>query len=234
MEGRSSPQAGIAEHVILLHGLGRTRRSMRPVEKRLAACGYTVVNIDYPSRKHPIEYLADVVLDDAIEPFKKVPQAKFHFVTHSLGGIIVRYYLKHHQLGGLGRVVMLSPPNQGSEVVDWLKETFFFKKTHGPAGQQLSASANNFLRDLGPVVFELGIITGDRAYEPWAPFLISGPNDGKVSVERTKVGGMKDLLVLPCSHTFIMRRADVIAQVLFFLAHGVFDHRSVTPQRRHS
>ena len=230
MNGRSSLQASRTEFVLLLHGLGRTSRSMRPVERRLAASGYAAVNIDYPSRKHPIDYLADVVLDKAIEPFKNVPQAKFHFVTHSLGGIIVRYYLKHHPLEGLGRVVMLSPPNQGSEVVDRLKETFFFKKTHGPAGQQLSASANDFLRELGPVGFELGVITGDRAYEPWAPLLISGPNDGKVSVERAKVRGMKDLLVLPCSHTFIMRRADVISQVLYFLAHGVFDHKSVTPR----
>lgn len=233
MNGRSSLQAGRTEFVLLLHGLGRTSRSMRPVEKRLAASGYAAVNIDYPSRKHSIDHLADVVLDKAIEPFKSVPQAKFHFVTHSLGGIIVRYYLKHHRLSGLGRVVMLSPPNQGSEIVDWLKEMFLFKKFHGPAGQQLSVSANSFLLDLGPVTFELGIITGDKAFEPWAPFLIPGPSDGKVSVERAKVQGMRDLIVLPHSHTFIMRRAGVIAQVLYFLGHGVFKHALSARKSRH-
>jgi triacylglycerol lipase len=230
----SSPSLNVAppEFVILLHGLGRTRRSMRPIEKSLIGNGYKAINVDYPSRKYPIEQLADDVLDKVLEPCKEIAPARFHFVTHSMGGIIVRYYLKHHRLRGLGRVVMLSPPNQGSEVVDRLKETFFFKKTHGPAGQQLSASANDFLRDLGPVTFELGVITGDRAYEPWAPFLIPGPNDGKVSVERAKVGGMRDLLVLPYSHTFIMRRADVIAQVLYFLKYGLFDHASATMGRR--
>jgi triacylglycerol lipase len=226
MKARRYPESGFTEYVILLHGLGRTRRSMRPIEKSLSAHGYVVVNIDYPSRKHPIEYLADKFLGDVLEPYKKIPNARIHFVTHSLGGIVVRYYLKHHRLSGLGRVVMLSPPNQGSEVVDWLKEKRLFKKIHGPAGQQLSASANSFLLDLGPVTFELGIITGDKAFEPWAPFIIPGPNDGRVSVERAKVQGMKDLIVLPHGHTFIMRSPGVIGQVLNFLGHGLFKHAS--------
>ncbi len=233
MESRYHPAVGLTEYVILLHGLGRTRRSMRRIQKSLSAHGYEVVNIDYPSRKHPIEYLADKIIDDVLEPYKKIPNARIHFVTHSLGGIVVRYYLKHHPLSGLGRVVMLSPPNQGSEIVDWLKDRFLFRKLHGPAGQQLSVSANNFLHDLGPVTFELGIITGDRAFEPWAPFLIPGPSDGKVSVERAKVQGMRDLIVLPHSHTFIMRRAGVIAQVLYFLAHGIFKHALRAARIRH-
>lgn len=216
------------EYVFLLHGLGRTWRSMSRLEKSLSEHGYHVGNVDYPSTKHSVEYVADKILDDVLKPYRKMSQTKIHFVTHSLGGIVVRYYLKHHKLSNLGRVVMLSPPNQGSELVDLLKDTYLFKKWHGPAGQQLSASANSFLQSLGPVHFELGIITGDKAFDPLASFLIPGPHDGKVSVESAKVPGMRDFLVLPHTHTFIMRSKSVIDQVTYFLRHGVFKHASST------
>ncbi len=206
---------------------------MSRIEKSLSDHGYHVINVNYPSRKYPVEYLADHILDKALKPYRNSPQTKIHFVTHSLGGIIVRYYLRHHRLSNLGRVVMLSPPNQGSELVDWLKDTFFFKKLSGPAGQQLSSSANDFLTMLGPVPFELGIITGEKASDPLALFLIPGPNDGRVSVERAKVQGMKDFLVLPRSHTFIMRNKSVIAQVEFFLRHGVFKHAAAKAVSHH-
>jgi triacylglycerol lipase len=214
--------------VFLLHGLGRTKRSMKPVERGLTEAGYEVINLNYPSRKRRIEDLADDVLDRALGPHRKAPPRKIHFVTHSLGGIIVRYYLKHHRLLSLGRVVMLSPPNQGSELVDWLRNHFLFKRL-GPAGQQLSASANDFLASLGPVNFELGVITGDKNFDPVAAWLIPGPSDGKVSVERAKVRGMSDFLVLPHSHTFIMRSPAVIEQVIHFLRHGDFRHAPLSP-----
>ena len=233
MGSKSPPNSKATEYAILLHGLVRTRRSMSRIEKSLSEHGYHVINVDYPSTKHPIEYLADHILDDVLKPHKKTPRTKIHFVTHSLGGIVVRYYLRHHQLSNLGRVVMLSPPNQGSELVDWLKDRFLFKKWHGPAGQQLSASANSFLQSLGPVHFELGIITGDKTFDPLASFLIPGPHDGRVSVERAKVQGMKDFLVLPRSHTFIMRNKGVIAQVIHFLRHGAFKPASVTAGSHH-
>jgi triacylglycerol lipase len=216
--------ASQTEYVILLHGLGRTKRSMKTIEKSLADHGYHAVNVDYPSTKHPIEYLADIILNDVLKDYKRKSHSKIHFVTHSLGSILVRYYLKHHNLPNLGRVVMLSPPNQGSELVDWLKNSFVFKKWPGPAAQQLSTTADGFLRRLGPVHFELGVITGEKPIDPLALFIIPGPHDGKVSVERAKVQGMSDFLVLPYSHTFIMRSPVVIDQVLYFLRHGVFKH----------
>ncbi len=210
------------EAVVLLHGLGRTKRSMGVLAKALRGEGYVVLNLDYPSRRFRIEDLADGVLDEAVRGLRIEPPARVHFVTHSMGGIVVRYYLKHHRPTALGRVVMLSPPNQGSELVDRLKDLHVFRSIHGPAGQQLNASANEFLDRLGVVDFELGIITGRTRLDPLAARLIPGPNDGKVSVERAKVRGMKDFLVLPHHHTFIMRRRAVIDQVVHFLRCGVF------------
>ncbi len=210
-----------AEHVLLLHGLNRTGRSMKRTAQVLAGEGFTPVIVDYPSRKHTIEQLADDVLHKALGSIPRQTTARVHFVTHSLGGIIVRYYLKSHEVHDLGRVVMLSPPNQGSEIVDVLKDSPLFKFTHGPAGLQLG-TADRFLRDLGPVGFELGVIAGERSVDPVSTSIIAAPNDGKVAVERTKVPGMKDFLVVPYIHTFIMRRKAVIDQVVHFLRHGAF------------
>jgi len=196
---------------------------MNKIEKRLAGAGYIPVNIDYPSRRHSIEYLADRILQAVLKNFRKTPETRIHFVTHSLGGIIVRYYLKHHRLSNLGRVVMLGPPNQGSEIVDLLEESVILHMLHGPALKQLS-TVDQFLRSLGPVGFELGVIAGIRPLNPLEARLIPGPSDGKVSVERAKVEGMTDFLVVPHSHTFIMRRKAVIDQVIHFLRHGAFKH----------
>jgi pimeloyl-ACP methyl ester carboxylesterase len=212
------------DYVILLHGLARTSRSLAKLEKRLSQCGYRVINLDYPSTEHPIELLAEEYLGRTIERYQEGPRRKIHFVSHSLGGIIVRYYLKHYELSNLGRVVMMSPPNQGSEVVDYMKDTFVFKKINGPSGQQLGTDKDSVPLKLGPVDFELGVITGNRTFDPLFSMLIPGPDDGKVSVKRAKVAGMADFLVLPHSHTFIMQKEDVIEQVIHFLEHGSFRH----------
>jgi pimeloyl-ACP methyl ester carboxylesterase len=209
------------ETVALLHGLGRTGRSMKKIAQALSEKGYVPVIVDYHSRRHAIEYLADEVLHEVLKSLPRRPRSRIHFVTHSMGGIIVRYYLKHHSMEELGRVVMLSPPNQGSELVDLLKDSPVFKILHGPAGQQLG-TADRFLRRLGPVHFELGVIAGLKTGDLVAGRIIPGPNDGKVGVERTKVPGMKDFLIVPYSHTFIMRPKAVIDQVAYFLRHGVF------------
>ncbi|NIM90356.1 MAG: alpha/beta fold hydrolase [Candidatus Aminicenantes bacterium] len=214
--------SGKDDCVILLHGLARTSRSMARMAKRLSQHGYQVINLDYPSTEHPIEFLAEEYLGRSIERCKAESHRKIHFVTHSLGGIIVRYYLKHHELSNLGRVVMMSPPNQGSEVVDYMKDTLVFKRINGPAGQQLGTDVDSVPLKLGPVDFELGIITGNRTLDPLFSMLIPGPDDGKVSVKRAKVAGMADFLVLPRSHMFIMQKEDVIEQVIHFLEHGSF------------
>lgn len=209
-------------YVILLHGLGQSKRSMEKIGKSLSSLGYKVVNVGYPSTKYPIEFLADEILNDVIEPYSKHSQSKIHFVTHSMGGIVVRYYLKNHKLPNLGRIVMISPPNQGSELVDSLCDSYVFKKLNGPAGSQLGTDKHSVPLSLGPVDFELGVIAGNRSFNPMYSLIVPGPDDGVVSVERTKVAGMKDFLILPRNHAFIMKSEDVIQQVIYFLEHGVF------------
>jgi hypothetical protein len=220
------------ECVVLLHGLGRTEHSLRELEEAATEAGYVTVNIGYPSRDHPIEELAEDVIPRAIQDCRAANAYRLHFITHSMGGILVRYFLKRNDLAQLGRVVMLSPPNQGSEAADDLKDVAVYRWLNGPAGQQLTTGPDGLPAQLGPVNFPLGIITGNRHafFDDWLSDEFPGEHDGKVSVERAKVEGMSDFLVVPHSHPFIMDADEVIAQSLFFLQHGHFDRADNEPR----
>jgi triacylglycerol lipase len=220
------------DHVVLLHGLARTRRSMRRMEMFLSRHGYTTWNIGYPSTKFPIDYLAELVRQEVLA--RTVDAERVHFVTHSMGGILVRSIQKHSPLPHPGRVVMLGPPNSGSEVVDALRRTRLFRIINGPAGMQLGTDSGSVPLNLGPVDFELGVITGDRTINWINSLIIPGKNDGKVSTARARVDGMKDFLVVHASHPFIMRNKEVMEQCLAFLKYGKFstaDTNTFFPQR---
>jgi triacylglycerol lipase len=214
-------------HIILLHGLARTSLSMRRLARRLETEGYSVDNMDYPSRTDRIEPLALGVIDRALEraPSSGLP---IHFVTHSMGGMLVRAYLHRHKLDRLGRVVMLAPPNQGTEVVDYynLRAPFLgrmLRSVLGPASGQMRTDAAALPARLGPANFEVGIIAGTVNRNPvFGPVISRTPSDGIVPVERTKLAGMTDFLALPYTHTFIMDKAAVQDQVVHFLQHGRF------------
>ena len=211
------------EIFILLHGLCRTPRSMAPLEKHLSARGYQVRNIAYPSRHLPIHRLSEDYLVPVVQKCATPEITRIHFVTHSMGGILVRDYFAHHDALKPGRVVMLGPPNQGSEVVDALRTLGLFHKLNGPAGSELGTGPDSTPNRLGPVRFPLGIIAGDRSIN-WinSGLMIRGANDGKVSVERTKIGGMTDHVVVHATHPLLMRNRNVMAQVVAFLKTGSF------------
>ena len=219
-----SVSAGFAnEAVILLHGLARTDKSMTKMASALEAEGFTVLNVDYPSREATVETLATKVIETALADPKLKDAERIHFVTHSMGGILVRQYLKTRRPANLGRVVMLGPPNQGSEVVDKIGDWRAFNVLNGPAGKQLGTPPDSVPNQLGPVDFELGVIAGDRSINWINSLMIPGPDDGKVSVEHTKVAGMKAHLVLHVSHPFLMKNAQAIRETIHFLRHGQFN-----------
>ena len=209
-----------ADCVILLHGLARTASAMEELGERFSAEGYTVVNAGYPSREYSIEELAPMAVEAGLEA---CPEGEtVHFVTHSLGGILVRQYLTNNELPGLGRVVMLAPPNQGSEVVDKMRKVPGFRLLNGPAGLQLGTGPDDIPRQLPPVDFPLGVIAGTRTFNLMLSQFLPNPDDGKVSVESTKVEGMTDFITVPYSHPFIMERDAVIDLALRFISTGSF------------
>lgn len=219
--GVASPDQEVGqETVVLLHGLGRTHRSMRPVEEALAERGYRVVNLSYPSRSRTWGELVET-LGVALAACCSPAPGPVHFVTHSMGGILVRAYLEAHSFPALGRVVMLSPPNQGTEVVDRLPDDLL-RTILGPAAVRLGTDAESVPLQLGPVEFELGVITGDLSLNPLFSAWLDGADDGTVPVESAWVEGTDDFLVVPYTHTFIMRRDQVITQIISFLESGRF------------
>ena len=211
------------EYVILLHGLCRTSRSMVPMERALSESGYQVLNVDYPSRSGSIDKLSDEAIGGAVSDCQRHGAVAIHFVTHSLGGILVRSYLTRHTIPNLGRVVMLGPPNQGSEVVDKLGSFWVFKKINGPAGGELGTDKNSTPNQFGPANFCAGVIAGNRSINWINSLLIPGSDDGKVSVERTRLAGMTDHIVVRATHPFLMRNRTVIRQTIHFLRTGQFE-----------
>ncbi len=221
----SAVQAKVRDEcVILLHGLARTSSSMKPIEKALEAMGYQVVNVGYRSTKKSIEQLAPEAIDRGLEHCKLANPSRVHFVTHSLGGILVRYYFEHRTEPLLGRVVMLGPPNQGSHVVDNWRHMPGYRAINGPAGMQLGTDPKSIPSQLGPVSFPVGIVAGTKTVNPILSQSLPNPDDGKVHVENTKVAGMTDHIEVPHSHTFMMKSKYVIQQVIHFLMNESFHH----------
>ena len=212
--------SAIADNVILLHGLARSDGSMASLATALEEEGYCVANVDYDSRAGDIESLAVAVIGPALKTCADAERV--HFVTHSLGGILVRQYLAHHEIENLGRVVMLGPPNKGSEVVDTLRDVPGFHFINGDAGLELGTGATSVPNQLGAATFDLGIIAGTSTVNLILSEMIPGPNDGKVSVENTRLEGMNDHIVMEVTHTFMMRNDEVIEQVIFYLENGKF------------
>ncbi len=197
-----------AECVVLLHGLGRTHWSMLLLERELESAGYSVWNEGYPSRSATVEQLAPVV-GRAVDACRARKSQRIHFVTHSMGGILVRAYFRDHAVAEAGRVVMLAPPNHGSPIVDASRERWWFRWFTGPAGQQLGTAPDSLPNTLPSLPLEVGIIAARY--------------DAKVPVESTELAGMKEQLVVDSAHTFIMNSPTVIRQVKAFLKDGAFE-----------
>jgi triacylglycerol lipase len=211
-----------AECVVLLHGLWRVSNSMGELEKKLAYTGYSVANISYPSRRYGVKLLAEDAVNRGLNHCRGQQSQIIHFVTHSLGGILVREFLQDQKIEELGRVVMLGPPNQGSVLVDELLPIPGFAALWGPTGRNLGTAVEGIIAQLGPVDFELGIIAGTTNVNPLSVLVSMGPNDSVVSVNSTKVKGMTEHRVLPVTHTFMMRNNEVIDNAIHFLKTGMF------------
>ncbi|WP_221031166.1 esterase/lipase family protein [Actomonas aquatica] len=218
------------ETVVLLHGLGLGAWAMKRTACALQREGYHVINLSYDSLRTPLSELCETWLPTQLEAHGvdlSDGAPPVHFVTHSMGGIMLRGWLKTHGVPEpltRGRVVMYAPPNQGSSLVDRIGRWKLFQLSTGVNGRRLSTAPDSFPNQLGawPEGPQLGILAGNRPINPLLAYWCGGPGDGKVRVAETKLEGMADHLVLPHSHTWIQYRKPAITQVVTFLRDGAF------------
>jgi len=198
---------------------------MTKMQQAIEAAGFRTLNVDYASRRKPLEMLAEDI-HPAIIRFAETTKGSTHFVCHSMGGLLARVYLATHPPKRLGRVVMLGTPNGGSEVADHLKNFIGYRKFFGPAGQQLVTIRDETTEALfQPPNYALGIIAGNRSIDPVSSsFFLPGPNDGRVTIAGTKVEGMSDHIIVNASHPWLIRHRSAIDQTIAFLRHGHFNN----------
>jgi pimeloyl-ACP methyl ester carboxylesterase len=211
-----------SDGVILLHGLGRTHRWLWKLDKALREAGFATLNLDYASRKKPLELLA-ADIDGPIRRFSTARSGPLHFVGHSMGGLLARVYIAKYRPERLGRVVMLGTPNGGSEIADHLRDIALYRAYYGPAGQQLTTELDSALTSLPVPDYAVGVIAGDRSIAPIAAlFRVPKPNDTMVSVESSRLEGMADHVVVRAFHPGLPYHAKAIEQTIAFLREGRF------------
>lgn len=224
----SAPQKH--DTVILLHGIGQNSLHMKGVEYALKKEGYDVINIKYPSLKKDITALTDVLHDHLLQKEIWAKQGQIHFVTNSMGGLVTRYYLDRYKndipADKLGRIVMLAPPNRGSEIADLFQNCKTYHFVYGPAGRELTTTVQR--ENMHTPYYDLGVVAGSKGkYYPVANLFFPGgakAHDGRVTITNTLIPGVKDHLVVDATHSFMAWRKDVHKQIITFIQNGTFTH----------
>jgi pimeloyl-ACP methyl ester carboxylesterase len=209
------------EAVILIHGMIRSSKSMRKLQRNLELedAGFRTFSFDYPSTRVDIERAAEY-LHGTIESLHGIE--RIHFVVHSMGGLVVRAYLARHADPRIGRMVMIATPNSGAELADRFRGNALYRAILGPAGQQLNRDPDGFIAQLPIPEFEFGIIAGGRGTAAGYNPLIPGDDDGTVSVASTRLAGARDFVLLDRLHTFLITAPEARDYTVRFLQEGRF------------
>jgi triacylglycerol lipase len=211
------------ETVVVLHGVALNRLICLRLEWALERAGYDVINVSIPSRRVLVSELGDVWLPTLLRTRGTAQSPRLHFVTHSMGGLIVRRTLEHERPANLGRVVMIGPPNRGSELADHLSQSRFWRWLIGVNLRRLGTGPEAFWRELKPSVeYPVGIIAGTRFLNPLGAFHLPKPHDGAVSLLSTHLDGETEHLEQPYSHTGLLFRAATARHTISFLRSGHF------------
>lgn len=215
------------ECVVLVHGLWRSSFAMRSIESHLSEQGFLTVSISYPSTSYDIPQLADSFLSTGVASCKEQGAGKVHIVSHSMGGIVARYYLQENALPEGSHVVMLSPPNQGSELSEKFGNSWWYQWIVGPAGSSLTKSDLGIIAKLKPVDEKVGVIAAFRNWSLWPESWLPKPNDGTVSVESMQLNEMSDFILVEAGHAMMRFNQEVLDQVRYFLSFGQFYQKNM-------
>ncbi len=223
-EQKLPPMSGRA--IVLMHGLIRSSRSFHRMVRRLEQENVTVVPFDYSSTRLSIPEAADC-LNEVISGLEGIDS--IDLVVHSMGGLVLRCWLRDHEDGRIRRAVLMGVPNHGAQIADRLHRHRLFRVLYGPAGQQLVSDPEGFIASLPIPDFEFGIIAGGRGQVRGFNPLLPGDNDSTVTVHSARLSGARDFLLVPVIHSFLMADSRCIEAVACFLKHGRF-HPDRSPQ----
>ena len=225
-QGAVAPNA--EKVVIVLHGLMRSSNSMEPISRYIREnSDYQIINMEYASSRSEVaSHARDLafLIDHLGKDVKEIS-----FVAHSMGNIVVRHYLK--DLNGNGaqvdqrfhRMVMIGPPNQGSQMARFLRNNLLFKSLAGVPGIELGEQWEDLESRLATPHFDFGIIAGAQTEsQKFNNFILSGPDDFTVSLEETRLVGARDWLVRPLIHTTMMKNEIALESTVRFLKSGYF------------
>ena len=207
------------QYLILIHGINDTSKGFKKMEQHFSS-QYKVININYPSLKYSIVDLSNKYLTPVMNKISK--SDTINIVTHSMGAIILRQYLNEKYPKNIGRIIMISPPNHGSEVADFFHTLFLYKKIYAKAGSSLSKDGLQKLNLPDSIGYNYGIIAGTGTLLPFFSIFIKGKDDGKISINRTKLSDMKDFITLHYSHDFIAKKKKTIKYTENYLKYGKF------------
>jgi pimeloyl-ACP methyl ester carboxylesterase len=189
----------------------------------LKFCGYRVTSIGYPSHRVSIAAAVQQHLNPALEQLEIAPGSQVHFVTHSLGGIVFRAWAAQRDPAfPLGRAVLLAPPNQGSQIIDELRQWGWVRWFLGPVSAELGTDAASTPNTLGPLPPETGIIMGNKDTLPVFRHLLGSESDGVVTIASAHGEGEADFTLLPANHATIIIQPAVFRAVHRFLQTGSF------------
>lgn len=218
-----SLQSYAGDYVVILHGFGQSSKSMQRLETYLTDSGYEVINISYPSSKYSIPKLAkDFVWQEVIKK-RTDKRRKIHFIGYSMGGVVARYIIEHIKPVNFGKLVLIASPVGGSEIANLIRDFSFTRKFFGPAVEDLATDSDVIKRLKSRVNYDVGVISGNISLNFITSFfLISGESDGTVSLESTKVSGMKDHQIMPYPHFMMIRNSKVPKFLVNFLSCSKF------------
>lgn len=199
------------EVVVLIHGLMRTSWSMSSLRRHLEHQGYKVYSYNYLSARYTIQEHSASLNQFIKQLLTEHPGAKLSFITHSMGGIIARDALAKlptNQLKQIGSLIMLAPPNQGSELAKVSLHmapiiSYFIKPL-----AQLSSESTAYIHHVPIPKVKMGIIAGRF--------------DAKVPPSSARLDDKEELVIVNSTHTFIMTNSQTKKLVSQFLKCGSF------------
>lgn len=223
---------GDGDYLVVLHGWTTGYDNMRDACRFFQRAGYHVVSLRYPVRKATPATLINDHIRPGIAKHCTDPERQIHFLTHSLGGVLLREYLRTDRPDKLGKVVMLGAPNNGIELVDRLVDRRGFARFFGPTVVELRTGEDSWPRRLGKADFPLGIIMGNtRLRVPFTSRFLPGSDDGIVSAQSGQLEGMRQLIEVSAFHTALAVRPAILQRAEQFFRTGSFDEAVAAPAK---